>query len=908
MKKLIITLAAAALAFVSAFPQTQMPLLYRGRVFTPDPTRANGTFYRESPRFVEGSLTYAGRRYEGVKLNIDATTQQVLAAFPTGAGAVCLESAKIGDLVIGGVRYERLSLRGLDVPDGFYEQVRADVFRRVDKTLMFDTGVHNGRDIGYDDPGYDTAVHSYYGCKVTYWQVREDGTVKRYRKMPKNVSAVSAVSGKTAREPSVSYFTLQPSASENTVSMLPKDYFNANPNYEADGTVRYVTKEELEEEGEEPHYEIRGAVVSVDVTDNHKDARMGVEKLSAATINKIPAAFGEADVIKAVLSLPGVKSTGDAAAGFNVRGGTVDQNLILFNGCTIFNPTHLFGIMSAFDADNIDNVELYKSTIPIDLGGRLSSVVDVKTRDGSDEKLKGSVGLGLINSRFSLEGPIRKGRASFILGGRIAYSNWMLKMLPENSYYAGGSTSFGDANASLKFKVTNHSTLRLYAYYSADRFSLTADTTFRYSNLNAAAKWESVLGSTRMEISGGYNRYISSMSDTYSSYTAYNLDTGIGQIFGKLNFRSRLSENNVLQYGVEADSYDLNPGVMTPASAESLVSERSLERETGLEGAVFLGDSWNISEKFSLDAGLRYSAFKAGDSTFYGDPEYRASVKYTPVENLSFKAGINSMTQHIHLVTNTASISPMDTWKLCDATIKPQKGGQVGGGVYWTHSGTGIEFSLEGYAKQFHHFLDYKSGAALVMNSDLASSLVDTDGRSWGAELMVRKNRGKLTGWLSYSYSRSLLKETEDRGAETINGGDWYSSPTDIPNDVKMVCNYELTKRFSFSLGVNYSSGRPVTLPVGQYDYAGSTYLYYSGRNAYRMPDYFRMDAAVIIAQGHRLKQLVHANVTVGVYNLTGRRNPYSVYYSFDDKGVPQGHMLSVFACPIPYINLNFKF
>jgi hypothetical protein len=289
-------------------------------------------------------------------------------------------------------------------------------------------------------------------------------------------------------------------------------------------------------------------------------------------------------------------------------------------------------------------------------------------------------------------------------------------------------------------------------------------------------------------------------------------------------------------------------------------------------------------------------------------PEAHLSAKYSPAANFSLKAGFNTMQQYIHLISNTAAVSPMDTWRLSSADIAPTTGWQGAGGVYWTILGAGLDLSLEGYYKQTRNALDYKSGAMLSMNPRLAESLVPVRGRAYGVELMLKKPAGRLTGWISYSYSRSQLQEMQDRGAETINHGAWYNAPHDKPHEFKLVGNFALTHRFSFSVNVDYSTGRPVTIPVGRYWYDGDMRLAYSERNGYRIPDYFRVDAAFNIDPGHYLKALAHASITIGVYNVTGRKNPYSVFFKTTPDGTVHGYMLSVFATQIPYINLNILF
>ena len=668
---------------------------------------------------------------------------------------------------------------------------------------------------------------------------------------------------------------------------------------ESDGSLDVVMTEKITL--------LKGAMVSASSMERHRTTSMGVESVSMKTAGKIPSAFGEGDIIRAVLTLPGVKSVGEASGGINVRGGSADQNLILFNESTIYNPNHMFGIFSSFNPDIVDQVELYKSSIPAEYGGRISSVMEVSSKDGSAEKFKGSLGVGVLTGRLHLEGPLWKGKTSFSAGARTTYSDWILRLLPKNSAYNGGSAAFSDANLGITHRFNKDNTLQAYAYYAKDRFSFSGDTTFNYKNLNASLifRHKSDDGSA-LKISAGYDHFSNSLGVHNWQYGAYDLDTYIRQAFLKA-IRRHTFGNHQFSYGAHAVGYGLDPGILSPYGEESEVKARRLDREYALEPSAFVSDIWQITGNVSVDGGIRFSGFVA-ENKFYGGPEWRLSAKYSPAENMSFKAGINTMRQYIHLISNTSSISPMDTWKLSDANIRPTTGWQAAGGAYWTHLGTGLDFSLEGYWKQMKNCLDYKSGAVLSMNPNLSDDLVPVYGKAWGVEAMVKRTVGTVTGWVSYSYSRSFLKEMEDRGNETINLGDWYNAPYDKPHEFKLALNWAITHRYSFSANVDYSTGRPVTVPIGLYYYGGKYRLAYSERNTYRIPDYFRTDLAFNIDPGHYLKAIAHTSITIGVYNVTGRKNPYSVFFRSTPSGRVQGYMLSVFATQIPYLNVNILF
>ena len=685
-----------------------------------------------------------------------------------------------------------------------------------------------------------------------------------------------------------------------------------------DGALDVTMKEKV--------FTLKGAVVTSESMSHHRTPQMGIEKVRVDVIKNVPVVFGESDALRVVMTLPGVKSVGEAASGFNVRGGSTDQNLILFNEGTIYNPNHMFGIQSAFNTDVISDVELYKSSIPAEYGGRISSVLEVKSRDGNSKKVEGSLGLGLLTSRFHLEGPIVKDRTTFILGGRTTYSdwmldiltnmnakdraaNWMLDALPQpSSAYSGGSASFQDLNAGISHRFNENNSIHAYGYFSRDRFGFGSDTTFRYRNLNGSLKWHSILGDGHsMTAVVGVDRYGYGVEDTYEAPAAYQLSTGVDQAYAKLRFQSALNDAHTLTYGLQATGYDLNPGSYGPLGEESLAEPRSLERERAVEAAVYAGDTWKMNEAFSFDLGVRWSQFFRPDNKPWGGPEFRVSGKYSFNDITSVKAGFNTMRQYVHMISNSVNISPTDSWRLASDKIRPQTGWQAAAGFYRTMFDGTVDFSLEGYYKRVEHYIDYKGGAVLVMNDHLADDLIETENRSYGVEVLFKKTLGKLNGWVSYTWSRSLLRQMGDPGIFSVNGGDWYNAPYDKPHDVKVVANYKFTHRYSLSANFDYSTGRPVTLPVGQYWYGDGVRLLYSDRNAYRIPDYLRLDLAIIVEPGHYLKQLTHMSFTFGCYNVTGRKNPYSVYFTSNGSKI-SGHMLSVFAVPIPYVNFNLKF
>ncbi|MBQ4280282.1 MAG: TonB-dependent receptor [Rikenellaceae bacterium] len=701
--------------------------------------------------------------------------------------------------------------------------------------------------------------------------------------------------------------------------------------------VRLYANGRIDVAMEEEVQSLQEVVVSADKLTNIRSTVLGVEKLRMKDVKNVPTVFGESDILKLVLSLPGVKSASEASSGFNVRGGSTDQNLMLFNDGTVYNPSHLFGFFSAFNSDIVRDIELYKSSIPVKYGGRLSSVLEVNTREGDMKKFGGSAGIGVLTTRVNIEGPIVKDKTSFILAGRTTYSDWILGILPEKSGYRRSSANFYDFNAQLTHKFSEKSQIYLNGYYSRDRFRFNSDTLYRYSNASTSIKWRCMFTPKFVGVfTGGYDRYEYSVQDKTTPVNAYQLTFTNHQTYAKADFTSYLGSDHVLNYGVNTIFYALFPGSYKPYGSASLVRPDVLGRENALESAVYIGDEWNVSPKLSVNLGLRYSMFNAmGPRSYYRymdgvpktentitdtlsagkgqvfktyhGPEIRASVRYAPTNTFSIKAGYNTLRQYIHMLSNTTVMSPTDTWKLSDANIKPQRGDQFSLGLYKNFTRNSLEVSLEGYYKRIKDYLDYRSGAVLVMNHHIETDVVNTQGKAYGVELMLKKTAGKFNGWVSYTYSRILLRQNDPNVSMLINDGNWYPANYDKPHEFKFVGNYKVTHRFSFSLNCDYSTGRPITLPVAKYEYAGGERVYFSDRNAYRIPNYFRLDVSFNVETGHKQTRAVRGSFNVGIYNLTGRKNAYSVYYLTED-GKINGYKLSVFGCPIPYITYNLKF
>ncbi len=680
---------------------------------------------------------------------------------------------------------------------------------------------------------------------------------------------------------------------------------------------------------------IRNVTISSQKLSNIKSPQMGVQKIDIKTVKQVPVAFGEADIIRVVTTLPGVKTVGEASTGLNVRGGSVDQNLILFNDATIYNPSHFFGLFSALNSEIIKDVELYKSSMPARYGGRLSSVLNINGKEGNKKALSGSAGIGVLTSRVNLEGPIIKDKTSFIIGARSTYAKWLLKKLPQE--YRNSKADFYDGNIGITHEANKKNTIYLTGYLSQDHFNLNSDTTYGYQNLNASLKWKHIFNNKLNSLFiTGIDKYKYTISSDRLKLNAYKMGFDIQQLYFRTHFNYFLDNNHSLDFGLNSTLYKLNPGYFIPDGKESLVVPDRMEAEHALESAVYLNDRYKVTGDLTIEGGVRFSYFNYlgpktintyaaglpitensqtgsvyyGKGSFiknYGAPEIRFSARYAFNDSFSLKASFNTQRQYIHMLSNTAAMAPTDIWKLSDPSIKPQSGSQVALGLYKNFKNNTIETSVEVYYKKISDYLDYKSGANLVLNHHIETDVIGTKGKAYGVELLVKKLTGKLNGWISYTWSRILLKQSDANVGEVINGGNYYPANYDKPHDLTFIGNYRINHRFSLSLNATYSTGRPITLPIGRFEYAGSVRTLYSDRNAYRIPDYYRADFSMNLDGNHKVHQKFHNSWTFGVYNITGRKNPYSVYY-VSENGAINGYKLSIFGSAIPYINYNIRF
>jgi hypothetical protein len=679
---------------------------------------------------------------------------------------------------------------------------------------------------------------------------------------------------------------------------------------------------------------LKGVEIVAENTRNVTRLQLGLDKVDMKTVLELPAAMGETDIIKAALLLPGVQTVGEGASGFNVRGGSTGQNLFLLNAAPVFNSSHLFGFFSAFNPDVINSFSLYKSGIPARYGGRLSSVFDMDMKTGNKKKFAASGGISPITGRLLIEGPVIKNKTSFIAGGRTTYSDWILNRVNDPSI-RNSDARFHDLNFRVSHEFNASNKLDVAAYYSYDHFRLNNDTSYQYSNLNGSIiythHFSEKLLSTYSAIVSNYNHMISTDKDPG---LAFDLTNDIRYREAKADFAWYPAPEHKVKFGLSTIFYGLNPGTRRGAGEESIIADQALEDEQGVETSLYISDEYKVSSRLLLYGGLRFSSFfylgprtihtyreemplephyVTGEEQYnkgsliqsYMGPEFRVSMRYIIDRYSSVKFSYNRMRQYLHMISNTTAISPTDSWKLSDPFLKPQVGDQLAAGYYLELLGNRIETSTEIYYKKLSNIVEYKGGATLMMNEMLETDLINGTGQAYGLELMIKK-RGRLNGWLSYTYSRIFHLVNGTYPSEQINSGKPYPANHDKPHDFTVTGNFKFSRRFAVSSNFTYSTGRPITFPVARYEQRNNILFQYSNRNEFRIPDYVRWDLSATLFGNLKSKKLAHSDWTLSVYNVTGRDNVYSIFF-ISQGGKTSGYKLSVFNQPIVTLTYNFR-
>jgi len=681
-------------------------------------------------------------------------------------------------------------------------------------------------------------------------------------------------------------------------------------------------------------YMLQEVEISAAQADNVRGTQMGVEKISSKTIEEIPVVLGEKDVIKVAMLLPGVTSVGEGVSGFNVRGSPSDQNLFYIENIPVYNTSHLFGFFSAFNSDVVDNFMLYKGSIPARFGGRLSSIFDISTKMGNMEKFSARGGISPITARLMVEGPIVKNKISYIAGIRSTYSDWVLKFVKDPEI-RNSKAYFGDLVLGFDAKINERNKLKLFGYYSEDRIKLSNSTKYQFKNKGASINWlHAFREKNDLNLSFVYSDYFFEEENSEILIAAYKRYYQLKHSQLNLNVGLRPFEKHTINVGGNGILYMLDRGSYLPLNNESSISPIFFGDEKGVEAALNISDEWKISPLLTVLGGVRFnlysylgantvykylsnspmSASTINDTLHFGNNkaiktytglDYRLSVNYLLSTNVSIKAAYNRLHQYIFMLTNTIALSPTDTWKLADYNIKPMVGDQFSLGLY-ANFGKNFEGSVEGYYKRVNNLVEYKDGADLLTSKVVEWDVLQGNLDAYGIEFMIKKPFGKFNGWFNYSYSNSSVLVNNKVTGENINFGKRYPSNFDHPHTVNLVANFKASRRLILSGNLIYSTGRPITYPTAIYYLDGQKIFHYSNRNEYRVPDYFRIDLALKIEGNLLSKKLAHGQFILSVYNLTGRKNAYSVYFK-SEEGRVAGYKMSIFGTQIFSLTYDFK-
>lgn len=676
--------------------------------------------------------------------------------------------------------------------------------------------------------------------------------------------------------------------------------------------------------------------------------QMSVNTLSVETIKKIPVILGEADIIKSILLLPGVTNAGEGASGFNVRGGSVDQNLILLDEAIIFNSSHLFGFFSVFNPDAIKDIKLYKGGIPARYGGRVSSVLDIFQKEGNSKELKVNGGIGAVASRLLVEGPIKKDKAAFLIGARGSYAHLFLPLFDlDNTAY------FYDLNTKFNWKINENNNIFLSGYFGRDVFGISESFVNTYGNAVGNFRWNHLFS----------DKLFSNLSLIYSDYyyglkldfVGFNWNSGIRNFNVKYDLKHYMNDKLQVNYGLNNIYYQFNPGKIEPSNADSGIIEDQLTQKYANEFAAYIDIEHRVTNDLSLGYGLRFSNFirlgqdelnvyennnpvnfdpflliyqeaepidvvnpgRGGSLATFSNFEPRLSLAYTLNEKSSIKASYTRLAQYLHLLSNTNSPTPLDVWTPSGPFVKPQLLDQYALGYFKNINDGKYSLETEVFYKDVQNRIDYIDGANLIANDAIEQVILNGEARAYGLEILLRKNEGKFQGWLAYTLSKSEQRTpgrtpVTDNGRSNlesgINFGEWYNTPYDKPHDISLFASYELSKKWSVNSNFVYQTGQPTNFPVGQFEFQGLTIPYYGLRNIERLPDYHRIDLSATLTPKKNAKRKVQGEWVFSIYNVYNRRNAASINFRRNqDTGANEAVRTSIFGI-VPAVTYNFKF
>lgn len=677
--------------------------------------------------------------------------------------------------------------------------------------------------------------------------------------------------------------------------------------------------------------------VTINANQDYKirGSQVGLDKIDIKAVKELPSLMGERDIVKISQLLPGVVSVSEGSGGVNVRGGNADQNMLYVNQIPLYNTSHVFGFFTALNTSIIDDFSMYKGYVPTQYGGRLSSIFLVDSRKGNKKKFFAQGGISPISANAEVEGPIKKDKSSFVISGRSTYSDWIMQRL-SNDDLRNSSVNFYDFAAGLDFEINPNNKLHIMGYGSHDFFNMNNLNEYSYDNLGFGANYIHRFNEKlKAQFTAVYSGYSFATQDWNSISEAYSHDYNLGHAEVKTVFNWNLSDKHSLLFGGGLINYELDRGTVKPIGQESDRRISDLGREHGIEGAVYVDETFQVAKWLKLQAGLRYSFFtRLGpenvniyepdgppDTTRiasvesygkgklvanYGRPELRLTADFKTGMFSSIKLAYNEMSQYLFLLNSSFSINPTDQWKMADTYIKPGFAKQLSAGYYKTLPGLGITFSAESYLKKANNILEFKDGADFINTKQVETMTLQGVQDAYGMEFMIARDEGRLNGWISYTFSRSMMKVDGGNSWDKINQGMKYPSNFDKPHVANLVANLKFTRRLILSTTLVYSTGRPITLPQTIYYMEGIKYVDYSDRNEYRVPDYFRMDLSLTLEGNLKAKKPFHSYWMLNVYNMTGRKNPYSIYFQ-SEEGLIRGYQYSVIGVPVFTISWNFK-
>ncbi|WP_430965847.1 TonB-dependent receptor [Spongiimicrobium sp. 2-473A-2-J] len=671
-----------------------------------------------------------------------------------------------------------------------------------------------------------------------------------------------------------------------------------------------------------------------------KKPEMSVSKLNIKTVKQMPVVLGEVDIIKSIQLLPGVTNNGEGSSGFNIRGGAADQNLVLLDEAIIYNTSHLLGFFSIFNADAIKDIKLYKGGIPARFGGRASSVLDIRQKDGNSKNFALTGGVGIISSRLAAEGPMFNDKGSFLVAGRGSYAHLLLKAAGEKN-----SANFYDLNLKTNYELDKKNRLFLSAYFGRDAFNFGDSFDSSYGNLSGNFRWNHIFN----------DRLFSNLSLIYSKYD-YDLGITIEQFDWissisnynlKYDLKYYVSDKFKLDFGLSGIYYDFDPGQIRPTSETSAINPLSLDRKRAFESGLYLNAEHKLTDKLTLQYGLRYSAFHrfgeqpitnyannqpvvynstlgiyergtaVGETNFgkretissFGNLEPRASLAYQLNESASIKAGYSRVAQYIHLLSNTTSITPLDVWTPSGPFIEPQLADQYALGYFRDFMNKSYSLEVEAYYKTVDNRIDYIDGSDLIGNNTIETEILKGESRAYGLEFLLRKNEGKFTGWLAYTLSKSEQRTPGgSAGGPGISNGDWYNTPFDRTHDFSLTGAYQLNDKWTLGTNLVFQTGRPVTYPNGQYQYEGLSIASFSDRNSDRLPAYHRLDLSATYRPNRRPDKRWKGEWVFGLYNVYNQKNAASISFGQNvETGANEATRTAIFGI-VPSITYNFKF